>query len=357
MFEVVLFNNGRDACLINSDSGLPVIEVMQYETFLKHSNRSPNTRISYMKALKKLYNFAESIGEDVLKAFDQGKDPFDFLGRFMNYLQGNKEAPNKNVTVNYALGVVYSYYDYLSARNLISKNARAIFPTVSHNRSLGFLGGLCSYTTNDLSSIAYLPADPTAPTSYINWNQYETLIGACSNARDRVLIGLQFENGLRVGEALGIHLADIHLEKRQIDIVYRDNNENHAYVKRKAERTIGLSRWMCEWLIELICEMESIDTEYLFCVMNGKTRGRPLHYANTADLCNRLSKKTGINVHNHMFRHGCAQERYKDGWDLAEIQSLLGHSSSHSTERYAGPDKEMIRQKSNNYLDGKITKW
>lgn len=359
MYKVLKINEGREAILINTDTNLPVREVIDYTSFLKKSGKASNTRINYVKQLKKLYDFSLVKGLSVLDVFDGKHDPYDFFGDYMVYLESegsSKENP-KNNTINYALNIAYQFCDYLAARGLIEKGPTQIFPASYKSQTHGFMKGLSKKSVKSIESMMYLPHDPANPNEYINWDQYVALIKACNNTRDKVLTGLQFENGLRVSEALGIHIEDLHLERGEIFIKYREDNENHAYVKRRAEGTIKLSEWMCEWVLLLLAEMSNIDTEYLFVVMCGKTTGRALNYTNTVDLYKRLSKKTGIKYHNHMLRHGWGQTREMDGWDMSEIARGLRHSSTASAERYAAPDKEALDRKTADFLDGVIDKW
>ncbi len=63
-----------------------------------------------------------------------------------------------------------------------------------------------------------------------------------SYQRDKLLIMLMYEGGLRIGEALSLRIEDISTWDNQINIRPRDHNENGAYIKLKKERTIDVSK-------------------------------------------------------------------------------------------------------------------
>jgi integrase len=61
-------------------------------------------------------------------------------------------------------------------------------------------------------------------------DQIRTLINACRTARDKLMIWLLADTGMRKGELLGLHWSDLNWKTRTIKIVRRDN-PNHAYAK------------------------------------------------------------------------------------------------------------------------------
>lgn len=348
--KIKYLNNKKDAIIINDKTHLPIFEVMSYMQYLKNTGRSVNTQRTYIRQLLKWYRWCEEKNVEPLEAFASSKQAMNVLERFMSNLVS---SGLKKSTINICLTVIYNYYDFLYLTEKINKGPSQIFPTSYKRDSSGFLKGLVYKNTTISKRPMYQKLDPSNPTQYISWEQYRQISNACKSARDAVLIGLMFECGLRISEALGIHIDDIHLEDETINIVYRENNENDSYVKRMQERKVTLSNYLAEKVLELLLLIEDYNTDYLFITMycNNAKKGRPLNYSAAADIIKRLSKKTGIPFHAHMLRHGYAQERINDGWDFSELGRSMGHSSSESTKIYAETSEEVIRRKAKEFLE------
>jgi integrase/recombinase XerD len=63
-------------------------------------------------------------------------------------------------------------------------------------------------------------------------------MAACSRARDRFLVSLLDEAGLRIGEALGLRHEDLSLRRAEVRVVPREDNANQARAKRMKERAV-----------------------------------------------------------------------------------------------------------------------
>ena len=72
--------------------------------------------------------------------------------------------------------------------------------------------------------------------------QVKAIIDACHTKRDKLLIMLMYEGGLRIGEVLSLRIEDISTWDNLINITPRDHNENGAYIKLRKERTIDVSK-------------------------------------------------------------------------------------------------------------------
>jgi len=180
--------------------------------------------------------------------------------------------------------------------------------------------------------------------------QVEQLIQATNNIRDRLLILVLFETGLRIGELLSLFLEDFisdHKNGHRIRLVDRGELENGAKLKT-GEREIFVSRELMDlfddYLYEVVDELD-IHTNFVFVKMRGSKIGRAMNYQDASSLFNRLSKKTGINVHPHLLRHTHATMFYKQTGDIKQVQERLGHSLIQTTmDLYLHPSSEDIRE-------------
>ena len=69
---------------------------------------------------------------------------------------------------------------------------------------------------------------------------YRTLIAAVRTRRDRALLELMHEGGLRPGEALGLHLEDISYGRRRVTVRKRDDHPRGVRQKSRRKRVVDL---------------------------------------------------------------------------------------------------------------------
>ena len=60
--------------------------------------------------------------------------------------------------------------------------------------------------------------------------QVQALLDGCEHLRDRLLLAVLYDSGMRIGEALGLRHNDIAAAEREITVVRRDN-DNGARAK------------------------------------------------------------------------------------------------------------------------------
>ncbi|MGP3937281.1 tyrosine-type recombinase/integrase [Nonomuraea sp. KM88] len=60
------------------------------------------------------------------------------------------------------------------------------------------------------------------------------------NLRDRAIVLLMLQGGLRPGEVLGLYLDDIAYGRRRVTVRHRDDHPNGARSKSRTERAVGL---------------------------------------------------------------------------------------------------------------------
>ena len=176
--------------------------------------------------------------------------------------------------------------------------------------------------------------------------QIKQLIDACRRVRDKFLIALMYESGIRMGQALGLRHEDIHSWDNVVWVVPREDNENNARAKTKNKYSIDVSsNLMFIYSKYLIDELEEVDSDYVFVNIWGGQIGSPMTYETVADLFRRLEKKTGINAHAHMLRHTHATELVREGWDASHVQKRLGHETPTMTMRYAHIHDQTMKKK------------
>lgn len=161
-----------------------------------------------------------------------------------------------------------------------------------------------------------------------------------NQTRDALLFRLVFETGLRISEALTLHLDDLDLAK----------GDEHLTVLGKGgqRRTVLLDD--PKLVNALRRYLRSLDYEHgpLFQAQkNG--RGGPLRYQSVQERWQQYAAQAGVSCTLHQLRHSHATELVNGGVSLGTIRKRLGHRHIQTTLRYA--------EVSDASADAELRKW
>lgn len=144
--------------------------------------------------------------------------------------------------------------------------------------------------------------------------------------RDALLFRLLFETGMRIGEALGLHLEDLDLAR----------GDEHLTVLGKGGRKRTLLIDDPALVVKLRKYIKGLDYTHgpLFqATKNG--RGGPIRYQSVQGRWQTYTQRAGIPCTLHQLRHSHATELVNGGVSLATIRKRLGHQQLQTTLRYA----------------------
>ena len=320
--------------------------VKQYMIFLDNIGRSPNTMKNYAFHLKTYFEYLYilGIGFDEISSYED-KSALEVLADFMGWLSNPQYFEDdvlnlslqsrKDGTVNIIVDTVLGFYDFIAKKGTIQ--ALDVYKEQRKNAYFkSFLYELVDKRkTIKKSLLKKIVANIDVATEFVTREQYNQLVEKCKFRRDKILLAVMFEGGLRVGEALGIHIEDIEIWNNRINIVARENLENDARVKNHAEGHILMPDYVMDLIQDYILEdLDKYDTNYLFVNLQGIHKGRALDVGTVEKLFIRLSKSTGIPVHPHMLRHGRGTELHETGWSETAIQEDLRHRTPAALKRY-----------------------
>ena len=168
-------------------------------------------------------------------------------------------------------------------------------------------------------------------------NQIITILQACTNRRDQLLLLMLAETGYRIGELLGVkYVKDIDYRNHMIRVCFREDNENEARAKNAEYRSAKISNDTFEFLMDYLAKYRKIlqHQDYLFVNIMGENIGKPLRVDSVYDMLDRMEKKTGVKITPHMLRHYFANMRKQAGWELEMISQALGHKHLDTTIKY-----------------------
>jgi integrase/recombinase XerD len=158
--------------------------------------------------------------------------------------------------------------------------------------------------------------------------------------RDKLLFRLLLETGLRVGEALSLHIQDLDL---------RLDDEHLAVIgKGGKRRTVLLDDSRLVALIRRYLKQTGYQHGYLFRAhKNGQ--GGPIRYQSVRQKWQKYCEAAGIVCTIHQLRHAHATELVNEGVSLTTIRKRLGHQNLQTTLRYA--------EQSDAVADAEIRQW
>jgi integrase len=164
--------------------------------------------------------------------------------------------------------------------------------------------------------------------------QVAAILAACEHLRDRFLLALLAETGMRIGQALGLRHADFVSRDREVRIVPRAGNANGARAKLREAAVIPVSTPLVRLYSEYMhIEYGGIDSDYVFVNLFAEPVGQPLGYPAVHRLIGRIAKRTGVAFTAHMLRHTHATELIRNGVPIEVVARLLTHRSSTTTSQ------------------------
>ena len=143
--------------------------------------------------------------------------------------------------------------------------------------------------------------------------------------RDKGLILVLLDTGVRIGEFTRLNVGDLRLEAGQLEV-------RPHHIRKTTPRTtiIGKSAQRALW--SYLSKRDWREPEDpLFMTYNDWR----MDVGAVRSLLRRLGERAGVdNVHAHRFRHTCAIEYLRNGGDIFTLQSILGHKSLKMVRHY-----------------------
>lgn len=350
--------DGKERYFVADDDGLPIEPILKFIRFKDNTNFARNTLRMYCQHLKLYFEYLQQ------RDLDFQKVTIDDLALFVNWLQNPykslKVIPAHQVetarsprTVNIIVNTVLAFYDYILRHeeysNNISDRLRKFVSTPSRNFK-GFLYGIAHEQKKVTSNILKLKVPKSKPKT-LSKEEIRTLIRACKNLRDKFLLTLLYETGIRIGEALSLWIEDFDISDMVIDLKDRGELENNAEIKTvSSPRRIDISQNLVDMFMEYIAEYhtEEVETNHIFIKLSGSNKYKPINYTDVDNLFRTLKKATGIYVTPHMFRHSSLTLLRMAGWQPELLRIRAGHKNIYTTlNTYIHPSDEEITEEFN----------
>ena len=149
--------------------------------------------------------------------------------------------------------------------------------------------------------------------------QVDTLINAADNLRDKCIIRLLADSGMRLSELAGVRAEDIHWDSQTITIIGKGNKQRKApYTDRSGQflKACLSHRHNTQGVSRLTGNIWDIDRHSI------------------AKMLERLGTETGIKCNPHSFRRGFACTLHRKGLSTLDIMHLGGWQDLSMVLRY-----------------------
>lgn len=323
-----------------------------YALWLANAGRSVNTQRSYQQKIAVFLSWAA----------DNGVDWRDLslvnLVRYKLDLERAKEGDRtrSGKTINVYVVAAVQFLGFCSRHGYADQRLPSRFyqPAVLHSVTDRDQG---SHSVPEVSRLLKARETTRHPTP-LSLKDQERLIGHIRRSRDLLLVLLLLHCGLRVGEALGLRLSDIHflpestyagcLERGPHLHIERRANANGAWAKSPDARTVPVTDQILEAYANYQDErlrltgVGACDYVFLNLYSRNSARSGPLTYSSVHALFERWEAGTGVRLRPHQLRHTAATRWVRAGVPIDVVQALLGHRHLESTQVYlhASPEEK-----------------
>ena len=352
--KIRLPNSDRLTWTVLGDDYLPIRPVEQFISYLESIERSPNTIRSYAYHLKLYWEFLSDTFRD-WKSIG-----ISDLAELIAYLRNpqpkvtslhEEHSKRTEATVNAIITSVCMLYDYQERLGVVQGIPIYSSQIQPGRRYKSFLHHINK--SKPVRTKLIKLKQPKRKPKILTKEQVKELSDSCDRIRDKFLIALLYESGMRIGQALGLRHEDIQSWDNLIRIVPREGNTNGARAKTRETYNIHVSKELMGLYTQyLLKEFDECESDYVFVNLWDGVIGQAMKYGAVADLFRRLSQKIEIKVHCHMLRHTHATELIRSGWDAAHVQKRLGHAQVQTVlNTYTHLEDEDMKEAYKDYLD------
>lgn len=150
-----------------------------------------------------------------------------------------------------------------------------------------------------------------------------SLFDSVENPKHALILKLMYSSGLRLSELVHLKKKDLELEKNLGWVRNGKGGKDRLFIVAEKLKD------------SLKQHIESNCTSYDSWIFTG-CKGRHLSQRSVQEIVRSAARKAGIQkgIHPHTLRHSFATHLIEDGYDLASVQFLLGHTSIQTTMIY-----------------------
>lgn len=155
--------------------------------------------------------------------------------------------------------------------------------------------------------------------------------------RNRCIMGLMYESGLRIAEALALKPRDVVLEEKRVEVLRGKGHKPRTVYFRSNDLLVLIEKW----------KRERLASEFLFCTVKGPNKGEalsPWAFRNTFRSYVTRAGMDPLAVTPHVLRHTYTTEKGRRGDPIRAIQKSLGHAWVNTTQLYVHVTDEDVKK-------------
>jgi integrase/recombinase XerD len=296
----------------------PVLQGFFTDRLARQKKASVNTVAAYRDTCRLLLAFAQATTGKPPSALSLADLNATLIGQFLHHLE--EQRGNGSATRNARLAAIHSLFKYAAPRApehaAVISQILAIPPRRRERAIVSYL------TAEEIDALVTAPCRST-------WH----------GRRDRSLLLLAVQTGLRVSELTGLTRQDIHLGAGPHVRCHGKGRKDRA-----TPLTTGTVKVMRTWLAESTPDPASP----LFPTQPGGRLSRDAverlvakYAATAAEACPSIKDK---HVTPHTLRHSAAMTLLKAGVDTSVIALWLGHEGTETTQIYLHADMTIKEQ-------------
>lgn len=272
--------------------------IQEFLSYLNLQKRfSPLTVKSYHHDLEEFFRFVSN----------EGKDRFDISEishqHIRGYIANRMDNGISAVSVNRKLSSLKSFFKYAVKNNLVKENP-----------------------TQKIKA----PKIPKKLPVFIDQNQTDYLFSSYTfkvdfeGARDKLLMDILYQCGIRRAELLGLKESDVDIYNLQLKVLGKRNKERiipfDYTLKRNLENYLQVK------------EKEKLTNAHLLVTKENK----PLNASQVGKIVSTVLSgiTTAKKKSPHVLRHTFATHLLNNGADINAVKELLGHTSLAATQIY-----------------------
>ena len=274
-------------------------------------NYSAHTVTSYAKDFGQFVDFLEETGEGDGDVFKLERIDADIVRQWMMKLM---KQPYSASSINRKLSALKSFFTYAMRKGIVRKNPLGLVNGPKKAKPLP-----CFIKEKDIGSLLDEESDDSGFIA----------------VRDKIMLELFYETGIRCSELVGIQDIDVDTEAMLLKVTG----------KRKKQRLIPFAERLNEMLLYYIYvraeEVERVSSAF-FVRKDGQPVTSAIVYYVVKKQLSRiptLSKRSP-----HVLRHTFATSMINNGATMSAVSNLLGHSSLVSTSVYTHVTFEELKK-------------
>ncbi len=154
--------------------------------------------------------------------------------------------------------------------------------------------------------------------------QLRQLLASARSTRDKAILGLFIDTGIRVTELASLHFADADLDRGRIKVNGKGAKERFVFCGNTCRRAL--------WRY-INTDRPDVASDRLLI----NSYGQPPKARGILEMIRRCEKRaviTGVRCSPHTLRHTFAKRFLLNGGDVFTLQQILGHSSLEMVRRY-----------------------